>query len=44
MEAGVGVIMKNAKDHLKSEGLTVSEFANDEDGVARFLSNHLGLD
>lgn len=44
MEAGVGVIMKNAKDHLKTEGLTVSEFTNDEDGVARFLSNHLELD
>jgi Cof subfamily protein (haloacid dehalogenase superfamily) len=42
-EAGVGVIMKNAKDELKEDGLVVSEFTNHEDGVAKFLLSYLGL-
>lgn len=42
-EAGVGVIMKNAKDALKTEDLIVSDFTNDEDGVARFLAGYFNL-
>lgn len=43
-EAGVGVLMKNAKDHLKTEEYIISEFTNDEDGVARFLAKYFDLD
>lgn len=43
-EAGVGVLMKNAKPELREPGLTVSEFTNDEDGVARFLVDYLRLE
>lgn len=43
LEAGVGVLMKNAKDELKRPGVTVSEYTNEEDGVARFLVKHLDL-
>ena len=42
-EAGVGVIMKNAKVELQTEDLTVSDFTNDEDGVARFLAKYFEL-
>ncbi len=42
-EAGVGVIIKNAAEELKEDGLSVSEYTNDDDGVARFLEKHLGL-
>ena len=42
-EASVGVIMKNAADELKENGLMVSEYTNDEDGVARFLLKYLDL-
>lgn len=42
-EAGVGVLMKNAKDEIKS-GRLVSDFTNDEDGVAHFLADYLGID
>ena len=42
-EAGVGVIMKNAADELKEDGLIVSEYTNDEDGVARFLLKYFDL-
>ena len=31
-------------ERVKAEGLTVSEFTNDEDGVAKFLSKYFGLD
>ena len=43
LEAGVGVLMKNAKEELKVAAVTVSDYTNDEDGVARFLVKHLGL-
>lgn len=44
-EAGVGVLMKNAKDGIKEsvQGLsnvTVSEYTNHECGVARFLADY----
>ena len=42
-EAGIGVIMKNAKDELKSQFAFVTEYTNKEDGVARFLVNHFNL-
>ena len=42
-EAGVGVIMKNARDELKSDDLVVSNFTNEEDGVARFLAKYFNL-
>ena len=35
--------MKNAKDALKTEDLIVSDFTNDEDGVARFLAGYFNL-
>ena len=43
-EAGVGVIMKNAKESAKALCKTVSEYTNNEDGVARFLISYFGLD
>ena len=42
-EAGVGVLMKNAREELEKDGLIVTEYTNDEDGVARFLEKRLGL-
>lgn len=41
--AGVGVIMKNAKEAYKALCKNVTEYTNDEDGVARFLENHFSL-
>ncbi len=41
-EAGVGVLMKNAKEALHSLCPTLSDYTNDEDGVARFLLEYLG--
>ena len=47
-EAGVGVLMKNAKEHLHEEarasGVIISDFTNEEEGVARFLIKHLSID
>ena len=40
---GVGVLMKNADEALKTESRTVSEYTNDEDGVARFLAEYFSL-
>lgn len=47
-EAGVGVLMKNAKPSLieeagKYKNVTVSEYSNDEDGVARFIADYFGF-
>ena len=42
-EAGVGVLMKNAKPQLYEKGLRLSEYTNDEDGVARFLAKYFDL-
>ena len=42
-EAGIGVIMKNAKDSVKSKVSRVTEYTNDEDGVAKFLEKHFGI-
>ena len=43
-EAGIGVIMKNATDSVKAQFKYITEYTNDEDGVARFLEKHFGLD
>ncbi len=42
-EAGIGVIMKNAGERVKSQFQHITEYTNDEDGVARFLAKHFGL-
>ena len=39
-EAGVGVLMKNANPALHEGGLRISEYTNDEDGVAKFLEEY----
>ncbi len=44
LEAGVGVIMKNAKDDVKKLVSRISEYTCEEDGVAKFLVKHFGLD
>ena len=44
LEAGVGVIMKNAKDEVKKLVPRISEYTCEEDGVAKFLVKHFGLD
>lgn len=41
LEAGTGVLMKNAKEELHSLCPTLSDYSNDEDGVARFLLEHI---
>ncbi len=42
-EAGVGVLMKNAREELHQSGLHLSAYTNQEDGVARFLVEYFGL-
>ena len=47
-EAGVGVLMCNAREVLKNdftgqEGCVISKYSHDEDGVARFLEEYFGL-
>ena len=39
--AGIGVLMKNANEELYPLCPCISEYTNDEDGVARFLKNLL---
>lgn len=43
-EAGVGVLMKNAKPELHDGFAHVSRFTNDQDGVARFLAAYFDLE
>ena len=43
-QAGIGVLMKNAKPHLHGHCKYISEYTNDEDGVARFLSAHFHME
>lgn len=40
---GLGVAMANASSHLKEIAKDVTEFTNDEDGVARYLENYFKL-
>jgi Cof subfamily protein (haloacid dehalogenase superfamily) len=47
-EAGVGVLMKNAKPHIIEsvkdlKNVVVSEYTNHEDGVAEFLAEYFGI-
>lgn len=42
-DAGLGVLMKNAKPELYGQCQTISEYTNNEDGVARFLQSHFNL-
>ena len=43
-QAGLGVLMINAKKELHGQVAQMSEYSNDEDGVARFLVKHFDLD
>ena len=43
LEAGVGVAMKNSTEEIRAKTKYVTECTNDEDGVARFLVKHFGL-
>ncbi len=39
--AGVGVAMKNGKEDVKQAADTVTEYTNDEDGIAVFIENYV---
>ncbi|MGF2383835.1 Cof-type HAD-IIB family hydrolase [Lentilactobacillus otakiensis] len=41
--AGTGVAMKNAIDKIKNSADEVTDFSNDDDGVARYLQDHLDI-
>lgn len=43
-DAGIGVLMKNAKPELHSQCGVLSEYTNNEDGVARFLQSYFHLE
>ena len=42
-DAGIGVLMKNAKPELYGQCQAISEYTNNEDGVARFLQSYFNL-
>ena len=42
-EAGVGVMMKNGRPELLGQTSHISEFTNDEDGVAKFLEMYFEI-
>lgn len=42
-EAGVGVLMKNADPDLQNNGVQLSEYTSDQDGVAKFLAEYFRL-
>jgi Cof subfamily protein (haloacid dehalogenase superfamily) len=42
-EAGVGVLMKNAREQLHGQTSHISSFTNDEDGVAKFLEEYFKI-
>ena len=42
-EAGVGVLMKNARPNLHGQAGILSEYTNEEEGVARFLADYFHL-
>lgn len=42
-QAGIGVLMKNARDEIKSKAKNISKYTNNEDGVARFLVEYFDL-
>lgn len=43
-EAGVGVLMKNASPQLHGKTSHISQFTNDEDGVAKFLLRYFDIE
>lgn len=43
LEAGTGVLMKNAREELHSQCPTLSSYTNAEDGVARFLLKYFEI-
>lgn len=43
-EAGVGVLMKNARPQLHGQTSHISEYTNDEDGVAKFLLTYFEME
>lgn len=43
-QAGIGVLMKNAREDVHGQVARMSEYTNNEDGVARFLVKHFGLE
>lgn len=43
LEAGVGVLMKNANPQLHGQTSHTSQFTNDEDGVAKFLEMYFEM-
>ena len=42
-EAGVGVLMKNAREEFHGQTSHISQFTNEDDGVAKFLEAYLGV-
>lgn len=42
-EAGVGVLMKNASEEIKALVKNVSDYTNNEEGVAKFLVSYFNL-
>ena len=43
-QAGIGVLMINAKEEHHAKVAVMSEYSNNEDGVARFLVKHFDLE
>ena len=43
-EAGIGVMMKNGRPELLGKTSHISEFTNDEDGVAKFLTEYFEIE
>ena len=43
LEAGVGVLLSNAKEDLKERVKYITKYDNDHDGVARFLIDYFNI-
>lgn len=43
-EAGVGVLMKNARQEFHGQTSHISKYTNNEDGVAKFLEKHFYME
>lgn len=42
-EAGIGILMKNAREEMKSKVKNISQYSNSEEGVAKFLVNYFNI-
>lgn len=42
-EAGIGILMKNSRDEIKTNVKNVSKYTNDEEGVAKFLAEYFNI-